>query len=71
MVISRRERIRDAAEEILRSAGAPLHNREITERLHGQTGFEGDVTPKDVNTTLHDDPLGRFQRVGRGIWRVQ
>lgn len=71
MVESKRDRIRDAAQEILRAAGVALHNREITERLLGQMSFEGSVTPKDVNTTLHDDPRGRFERVGRGTWRLR
>jgi hypothetical protein len=71
MVKSKRDRIRDAAEYLLKETGKPLHNSSIAEKVLPELGIAGGVSPKDVNTCLHDDPLQRFVRVGKGTWMLK
>lgn len=71
MVKSKRDTIRDLAEALLRDARTPLHNSQIAEAVLAQMGMSGEVSPKTVNTSLHDDPLGRFLRVGQGTWTLK
>ena len=68
---STRDQIRDAAEQLLRAAPGPLHNLQIAESILPQLGLTGKVTPKTVNTCLHDDPSSRFVRVGKGTWALR
>lgn len=68
---SRRDRIRNLAEEIIRYRRMPLHNTEVTEYVRSRLGQLDEVSAKTVNTCLHDDPKGRFVRVGPGTWDVK
>lgn len=68
---SKRDRIRDAAEQLLRARGDPMHNSEIAQYILLELGLHGELSAKDVNTSLHDDPLQRFIRVGRGTWTLK
>jgi hypothetical protein len=69
--MSKRDRIRDKTEAILREAGAPLHNSRIAEVVLPTLGLSGLVSAKDVNTCLHDDPANRFVRVAKGTWTLR
>jgi hypothetical protein len=62
--------IRDEAERLLRTAQGPLHVSKIADEVLQRLGLNGQVTTKTVNTTLHDDPLRRFKRVGRAVWSL-
>lgn len=66
-----RHRIRDLAEELLRERREPLHNSEIATVVLNRLGLADKVTAKTVNTALHDDPQGRFQRVAAGTWTLK
>lgn len=68
---STRDQIRDAAEELLRSAREPLHNSRIAEVVLSRLGLSGSVSAKTVNTCLHDDPQTRFIRTGKGTWTLK
>lgn len=68
---SKRDQIRDAVEELLRRNGRPMHNTELAGAVLSGLGLAGRVKPKDLNTALHDDPQGRFARVGRGVWALK
>ncbi len=65
---SRRDLIRAEALKVLEEAGAPLHFTEIASVVLVRLGIEATVTAKTLNTSLHDDPVGRFKRVGLGKW---
>jgi hypothetical protein len=67
---SRRDRVREAAEFLLRARKEPLHNTEIAVAILPDLGLSGEMSPKDVNTTLHEDPQSRFESAGRGMWRI-
>jgi len=66
-----RNRIRDMAAEVLQERGEPLHHSAIASIVLTRLGLVGQVTAKTVNTSLHDDPLGRFERVGAGTWTLK
>lgn len=68
---STRDRIRDAAEELLRTTREPLHNSRIASEVLGRLGLSGKMSAKDVNTCLHDDPRARFKRVAPGTWTLR
>jgi hypothetical protein len=65
--LSRRDNIRYEAARVLKEAGAALHFEELAARVKSSVNIE-DFKAKDLNTSLHDDPQGRFHRVGRGTW---
>jgi len=65
---SKRDQIRNAAADFLRRVGEPMHNTKIAEAVLPSLGLAESVTPKDVNTCLHDDPQNRFARVAKGTW---
>jgi HB1/ASXL restriction endonuclease-like protein with HTH domain len=67
---SKRDQIRGEAVELLKRAGKPLHHSEIAKALLPALGLAGVMSPKDINTCLHDDPQHRFLRVGRGTWAL-
>lgn len=67
---SKRDQVRREAEQLLRRAGKPLHNSEIAGTILPALGLVGVMSPKDVNTCLHDDPEHRFHRVSRGTWAL-
>lgn len=68
---SGRDRIREEAERILRAAAAPMHNAELANEILPALHLLDQYDAKDVNTCLHDDPLSRFLRVGKGLWTVK
>ena len=68
---SKRDRVRDEAEVLLKKAGRPLHNTELAARILPVLGLDGELSPKDLNTSLHDDSRTRFVRVGRGLWTLK
>lgn len=68
--MSRRDRIRNESEQVLRERRKPLHNVELAEIVLPRLGISG-MTAKDLNTCLHDDPKARFVRVGRGTWTLK
>jgi hypothetical protein len=63
-----RDTVRLLAADILRSAHGPLHNREIVAALPAHLSESSVLTPKSLNTMLHDDPSARFERVAPGTW---
>lgn len=63
-----RDRIRAAAEEELRRSGLPMHDSDLAAAVIPRLQLVQTVSSKTVNASLHDDPEGRFQRVGRGTW---
>ncbi len=64
--------IRDEAARVLeRSGGGPLHVSKIAEGALATLGLSGKVTVKAVNNGLHRDPERRFERVGKGTWRIR
>lgn len=67
---SKREQVRREAEQLLRRSGKPLHHSDIARAVIPALGLEGAMSPKDVNTCLHDDPQHRFHRVSRGTWAL-
>ncbi|HTF40875.1 MAG TPA: hypothetical protein VK754_09815 [Propionibacteriaceae bacterium] len=67
---SKRDRIRQDAEQLLRRVGKPLHNTEIAGAILPALGLVGVMSPKDVNTCLHDDSHHRFHRVSKGTWAL-
>jgi len=73
---SKRNLIRKYAAEVLASAAYPVHVSRITELVRpraaaGSGVAESEITQKTVNTSLHDDPLGRFESDGRGTWKLR
>lgn len=67
---SKRDLIRKYAAEALAQAMVPLHVSRITEIVAPRIPNE-EITQKAVNTSLHDDTLGRFERVGKGTWTLR
>ncbi len=67
---SKRDRIRDEAEAVLRAAHTELHISLIAVKVLTALGLAGEVSDKTVNTCLHDDPQRRFVRVGKGTWKL-
>jgi hypothetical protein len=67
---SKRNQVRDEAEQLLRRSGKPLHHSEIARVVLAVLHVEGTMSDKDLNTCLHDDPQRRFLRVGRGTWAL-
>lgn len=67
---SRRDRVRQETEQLLRRSGKPLHHSEIARNILPALGLEGVMSSKDVNTCLHEDPQRRFRRVSRGTWTL-
>jgi hypothetical protein len=65
-----RQLVQEAAEKLLRSSGTPLHYKAIAESVLPLLGLTGRLSPKDLNTALHEDKLHRFVRVGKGTWTV-
>jgi hypothetical protein len=65
---SRRDLIRAEALKVLKESGAPVHFTDIAAVVLARLGLESTVTAKTLNTSLHDDPEGRFKRVGLGRW---
>ena len=71
-VKSRRDQIRDVAEQALRRSTRPMHNSEITQAILSELALTAaDLSAKTVNTCLHDDPSGRFARVAAGTWDLR
>lgn len=68
---STRETIRDLTETLLRTTRSPMHNSQIADTVLKQMGLTGTVSYKTVNTSLHDDPEGRFLRVAKGTWTLK
>jgi len=68
---STRDQIRDLAEEALRGATEPMHYTKIAALVLDRLGLSAAVTPKTVNTCLHDDSKARFVRVGAGTWTLR
>jgi DNA-directed RNA polymerase delta subunit len=68
---SKRDRMRDAAYQLLRDTRKPLHFQEIAGAILPALGLAEEVIPKTVNTALHEDPKFRFSRVGRGTWTLR
>ena len=68
---SKRDRIRDIAEDMMRRSGGPLHNTALADGILPRLAAGESATAKDVNTALHDDPLDRFERVGKGTWTLR
>lgn len=71
---SKRDRIRDVAERILREEGEPLHISTLAPRVADQMGpaAPGEmIDSKTVNNSMHDDPKGRFLRVAIGTWTLK
>ena len=72
MTTSKRDRARDVAERLLAARREPLHNTDIAAAIWDETGLsESEMSAKDVNTALHDDPKQRFHRVSRGTWTLK
>jgi hypothetical protein len=69
--MSKRDRIRDKAEEVLRESQTPMHNAQIAELVLPSLGLSAIVSAKDLNTCLHDDPANRFIRVSKGTWTLK
>jgi hypothetical protein len=69
--VSKRDQIRDKAEEILRECRTPMHNSKIAELVLPMLGLNALMSAKDVNTCLHDDPANRFIRVEKGTWTLK
>ena len=67
---SKRDRIRAAVETLLAEHSAPMHYERLAEIVLPALGLEDRAKPKDLNTALHDDPMGRFRRVGKGTWAL-
>lgn len=67
---SKRNRMRDLAEELLRQHGAPMHYSELAAAIYSHLALEATEPPKALNTALHDDPAARFRRVGKGTWEL-
>lgn len=65
---SRRDLIRAEALKVLEEEGSPMHFSEIADVVLARLGLVENVTAKTLNTSLHDDPSGRFKRVGFGRW---
>lgn len=65
-----RQLIRAAAEKLLRESDKPLHYTAIAQSVLPELGLTGKLSPKDLNTCLHEDKLHRFVRVGKGTWTV-
>jgi hypothetical protein len=65
-----RDQMRDAAERVLKEASGPMHNSQLASEILPTLGIGNTVTPKTLNTSLHDDPKGRFRRVGPGTWTL-
>lgn len=68
---SKRNLIRQYAVEILASAPYPVHVSRLAELVLPRIPGGAEITQKTVNTSLHDDPLGRFERVGLGTWKLK
>jgi hypothetical protein len=68
--LTRRERIRAASATTLSQAPEPMHYREIAAIVLRSLGLEGEVTPKALNNTLHEDPRRRFHLVSPGTWTL-
>lgn len=47
-----------------------MHYEEIAAVVLRDMGLLGAEPPKALNTALHDDPGGRFARVGKGTWAL-
>lgn len=67
---SKRDRIRDEAECVLRAARTELHVSLIAAKVLTALGLAQEVSDKTVNTCLHDDPQRRFVSVGKGTWKL-
>lgn len=70
-VQSTRDQIRALAEEVLLQHREPMHNSLIANAVLPRLGLADSVSSKTVNTCLHDDPEGRFIRVGAGTWTLR
>lgn len=70
LVNSKRDRIRDLAEAAIRKAGGPMHNTDLADFILPKLQTGESASAKDINTALHDDPQGRFTRVGKGTWAL-
>ena len=66
-----RDRVRDEVEDELRRTARPLHARELATLVLPRLGLSAQLTPKDLNTALHDDPKARFFRVARATWSLK
>lgn len=67
---SKRDQIRDVAEQILREEGEPLHISVLYPRVVSQMN-RSDIDQRTVNNSLHDDPRLRFLRTGIGTWTLK
>lgn len=70
-VQSTRDQIRTLAEEVLLQHSEPMHNSLIANVVLPRLGLADSISRKTVNTCLHDDPEGRFIRVGAGTWTLR
>jgi hypothetical protein len=69
---SRISAIREEAVRILQgNGGAPMHVSKIAEAALAALDLTGKFPTKLVNNGLHRDPEKRFERVGRGTWRLR
>jgi hypothetical protein len=53
---------------MLEHAGAPVYFTDIASVVVSRLGLESTMTVETLNTSFHDDPEGRFKRVGLGGW---
>lgn len=67
---SRRDRVRDAAEQLLRKRGEPAETQALFDLLSADRGLMANMSRHDFNTCLHDDRRARFVRKDGG-WALR
>jgi len=68
---SRRDSIRDLAENALKHGAGSLHNTEPTRRTLPPLHLKTTITPKPISTCHHGDIKFRFERVAKGTWQLR
>jgi hypothetical protein len=68
---SEREKVRLAAAKYLAGFSEGIHYSDIANAVLPTLAPTSSLSPKDVNTALHDDAKKRFKRVGRGKWILE
>lgn len=66
---SKRDRMRELAAELLERRGGAMHYTRLAESIYPELALATEPV-KALNTALHDDPAGRFRRVGKGTWAL-
>ena len=66
-----REDVRRLIQAELARTMSPLHNTALLKLIAPRLPESAVLTAKGLNTLLHDDPAGRFVRVGPGLWQLK